>query len=94
MTSNKIKPQFVQNGTEKMRPMRQIINAMNAFGTFLHVLRSLSTVLVASTIENAESTPSKKSVMPRRNAHKFDNGIMSTAVGYAMKANPTELVFD
>jgi hypothetical protein len=77
-----------------MNPTKLSPKAMKAFGTLLRVFRSATTVDVASTIAKAESIPSKNRTIPRRKAQKFDHFIISTAVGYAMKARPTELVFD
>jgi len=81
MTSNRTKPQLVQNGIEKTKPAKQRTNATNILGYFFPAGVSQMTVDVASTIEKAESIPSKNSVRPRITAQTFEAGIISQAVG-------------
>jgi hypothetical protein len=74
--------------------MKQITKAIKLLGTPSSDGKSVMTVDVASTMEKAESIPSKNKVLPRRNAQRLDHCIKSTAVGYAMNASPMEAVFD
>jgi hypothetical protein len=75
-----------------MKPNTQRQNATNILGITPPHAVSQMTVEVASMAENDESIPSMNSVVPRRNAQKLDPLIRSIAVGYVMKARPTELV--
>jgi len=94
MTSNRTKPQLVQKGIERRKPKKQRKKAINILGIFDPAGVSQMTVDVASTMEKAESIPSKKRVAPSIIAQRFLAGIMSQAVGYAMKARPMLDVFD
>lgn len=84
----------MQNGTERRKPTKQMRNDIKPLGIFFMESRSVMTVDVASTIENAESIPRKNKVELNKNVHKFGQSIKSQAVGNAMKAKPAEDVFD
>lgn len=84
----------MQNGTEQRKPAIHKKKAIKLLGQSRSVLKSDMTVAAASTIEKPESIPSMKSVVPSKKAQRFDQVIISIAVGYAMKARPTELVLD
>ena len=57
-------------------------------GYFFPAGVSQISVNVAYTMEKAESIPSKNRVRSRIIAHTLETGIISQAVGYAMKARP------
>lgn len=69
-------------------------NAMNPFGKCFIESRSVITVDVASTIENAESIPRKNKVELNRKVQRLAQLIKSQAVGKAIKARPAEEVLD
>ena len=83
-----------QNGSDPRNPTRQRTKAMNILGAVPLQAVSQMTVEVASIAENEESIPSKKRVIPRTNAQKFEAFIVSIAVGYVKKAKLIPAVFD
>ena len=54
-----MKPQLVQNGSDIQKPKKHKVKATNILGYFIPICVSQITVDVASTIENAESIPSR-----------------------------------
>ena len=81
MQSNKTNPQLVQNRAEMASPIRQRTKAIRVLFTCAKVLVSWRTVATASTIEKAESTPSKNKVRPSKKHQKADPSILRVATG-------------
>jgi hypothetical protein len=76
-----MKPQLVQNGTERVNPTMHRMKAMKLLGYVDPILVSQITVAVASTIANAESTPSKNKVSPSMMLQSCGASIVSIAEG-------------
>jgi len=81
-----------QNGNDPRKPNKQRTNATKLLGTTPPQAVSQMTVDVASIAENDESIPSMNKVDPNKNAQNPDPGIISIAVGYVIKARPTDEV--
>jgi len=73
-----------QNVKLKMNPIVQIMAAIIILFNFLPITVSFKTVQIASTIEKAESIPSKKRVKNKSKFQKLEPGISEAAVGKAI----------